>query len=149
MSSFSQARGIDVQQVSLVINYDLPTNRENYIHRWVSPYTAPVWAPLCTCESDVADLYSAELVVVAVLAEKELLSTLSLRRTRGFFETLRRFTIQPWRRCLWMWLTWFEPWDFIFLNAVIAIVHLHCAYIIRGGKKLLNAKPWIRILGMC
>jgi len=27
------ARGIDVQQVSLVINYDLPQNRENYIHR--------------------------------------------------------------------------------------------------------------------
>ena len=27
------ARGIDVQQVSLVINYDLPTSRENYIHR--------------------------------------------------------------------------------------------------------------------
>ena len=27
------ARGIDVQQVSLIINYDLPTNRENYIHR--------------------------------------------------------------------------------------------------------------------
>ena len=30
---FLQARGIDVQQVSLVINYDLPANRENYIHR--------------------------------------------------------------------------------------------------------------------
>lgn len=27
------ARGIDVQQVSLVINFDLPSNRENYIHR--------------------------------------------------------------------------------------------------------------------
>jgi translation initiation factor 4A len=27
------ARGIDVQQVSLVINYDLPHNKENYIHR--------------------------------------------------------------------------------------------------------------------
>lgn len=27
------ARGIDVQQVSLVINYELPTTRENYIHR--------------------------------------------------------------------------------------------------------------------
>jgi translation initiation factor 4A len=27
------ARGIDVQQVSLVINFDLPLNRENYIHR--------------------------------------------------------------------------------------------------------------------
>jgi translation initiation factor 4A len=27
------ARGIDVQQVSLVINYDLPNQRETYIHR--------------------------------------------------------------------------------------------------------------------
>jgi translation initiation factor 4A len=27
------ARGIDVHQVSLVINYDLPKNKENYIHR--------------------------------------------------------------------------------------------------------------------
>jgi translation initiation factor 4A len=27
------ARGIDVQGVSLVINYDLPLNRENYLHR--------------------------------------------------------------------------------------------------------------------
>lgn len=27
------ARGLDVQQVSLVINYDLPLNRENYLHR--------------------------------------------------------------------------------------------------------------------
>ena len=26
-------RGIDVQQVSLVINYDLPNNPENYLHR--------------------------------------------------------------------------------------------------------------------
>ena len=27
------SRGIDVQQVPLVINFDLPENRENYIHR--------------------------------------------------------------------------------------------------------------------
>ena len=27
------ARGIDVQQVSVVINYDLPKNKENYLHR--------------------------------------------------------------------------------------------------------------------
>jgi len=27
------ARGIDVQQVSLVINYDMPPNRENHLHR--------------------------------------------------------------------------------------------------------------------
>ncbi|KAG8510160.1 Eukaryotic initiation factor 4A-I [Galemys pyrenaicus] len=31
--TLARARGIDVQQVSLVINYDLPTNRENYIHK--------------------------------------------------------------------------------------------------------------------
>ncbi len=28
------ARGIDLPQVSIVINYDLPNNRENYIHRY-------------------------------------------------------------------------------------------------------------------
>jgi ATP-dependent RNA helicase len=27
------ARGIDVQQVSVVFNYDLPMKRENYLHR--------------------------------------------------------------------------------------------------------------------
>ena len=27
------ARGIDIQQVSLVINYDIPNNKENYLHR--------------------------------------------------------------------------------------------------------------------
>jgi len=27
------ARGIDVTQVSLVINYDLPNDRESYVHR--------------------------------------------------------------------------------------------------------------------
>jgi translation initiation factor 4A len=27
------ARGIDVQQISLVVNYELPVSRENYIHR--------------------------------------------------------------------------------------------------------------------
>ena len=28
------ARGIDIQQISLVVNYDLPGNKENYIHRY-------------------------------------------------------------------------------------------------------------------
>jgi len=32
-SDLQQARGIDVYQVSLVINYDLPRQRETYIHR--------------------------------------------------------------------------------------------------------------------
>jgi len=34
------ARGLDVAQVSLVINYDLPNNRELYIHRYASPSVA-------------------------------------------------------------------------------------------------------------
>jgi superfamily II DNA/RNA helicase len=29
------ARGIDVQQVSIVVNYDLPRDYANYIHRFV------------------------------------------------------------------------------------------------------------------
>ena len=33
LSSDLTARGIDIQQVSLVINYDLPRDKENYIHR--------------------------------------------------------------------------------------------------------------------
>lgn len=36
------ARGIDVQQVSLVINFDLPTNYENYIHRFVPEFNWPI-----------------------------------------------------------------------------------------------------------
>jgi len=27
------ARGIDVQHVSIVVNFDLPSNKENYLHR--------------------------------------------------------------------------------------------------------------------
>ena len=37
------ARGIDVQQVSLVINYDLPNNRENYIHRYIFWIDFELW----------------------------------------------------------------------------------------------------------
>ncbi|KAK9930078.1 hypothetical protein M0R45_027135 [Rubus argutus] len=33
VTTYLLARGIDVQQVSLVINYDLPTQPENYLHR--------------------------------------------------------------------------------------------------------------------
>ncbi|KAK5918998.1 hypothetical protein CgunFtcFv8_022931 [Champsocephalus gunnari] len=58
------ARGIDVQQVSLVINYKLRTT-------------------------------SIELDAVVVFTEKELPSTLSQRKTRGFSEISRRFTILP------------------------------------------------------
>ena len=32
------ARSIDVQQISLVFNYDLPNYRENYMHRWDSNF---------------------------------------------------------------------------------------------------------------
>ena len=45
------ARGIDVQQVSLVINYDLPSNRENYIHR-----CAQLYAPCCISRLMLCDM---------------------------------------------------------------------------------------------
>ena len=39
------ARGVDVQGVSLVINFDVPSNRENYIHRiGRSGWFGLVWA---------------------------------------------------------------------------------------------------------
>ena len=34
LSSDLLSRGIDVQQLSLVINYDLPREKETYIHRF-------------------------------------------------------------------------------------------------------------------
>lgn len=35
------ARGLDVPQVSLIINYDLPNNRELYIHRYALQAARP------------------------------------------------------------------------------------------------------------
>ena len=52
------ARGIDVQQVSLVINYDLPTNRENYIHRCCPVYHA--WWMIGSPEADAAMLLGGD-----------------------------------------------------------------------------------------
>lgn len=138
-----QARGIDVQQVSLVINYDLPTNRENYIHRYVVwnrrlvVWVFNVMAKVCSWTWHLFPLISTELVAVAVLAEKAWLLTLWPKRTSVSFGISRRFTIRLLTRCLWTWLTWFEPvvWGFI-CSVVLAVVHLHCAYIIVRGKLL-------------
>merc|ERR1711982_210022 len=66
------ARGIDVQQVSLVINFDLPTNRENYIHRIGR---------------------SGRSVV------KEWPSTLSPRRTNAIFKTSSSSTTPKLTKC--------------------------------------------------
>lgn len=41
------ARGIDVQQVSLVINYDLPITLENYIHRYCGASTGQCMQNAC------------------------------------------------------------------------------------------------------
>ena len=41
-------RGIDVQQVSLVINFEVPTKKESYIHRWVSNVYEVSWVGLKT-----------------------------------------------------------------------------------------------------
>lgn len=47
------ARGLDVPQVSLIINYDLPNNRELYIHRYPSTQTSP---HVSFCTSQGGDL---------------------------------------------------------------------------------------------
>ena len=82
------ARGIDVQQVSLVINYDLPTNRENYIHRLVSILISCIFLSSVLCctfyEIMLLILYNftrLESDVVDDLAVKEWQSTSSLTRT--------------------------------------------------------------------
>lgn len=42
------ARGLDVPQVSLIINYDLPNNRELYIHRCPPLSSSWLWAVCLT-----------------------------------------------------------------------------------------------------
>ena len=54
------ARGIDVQQVSLVINYDLPTNRENYIHRYLFFLLGTLESFCATCV--YKDLFGSYLI---------------------------------------------------------------------------------------
>ena len=100
------ARGIDVQQVSLVINYDLPTNR----------FQKLIFSSLFDNQNILERTTSTGLGEGGGLAEKELPSTLSLTRTRelyrfthqqGFtfitfflpFRILRSFTILRLMRC--------------------------------------------------
>lgn len=56
------ARGIDVQQVSLVINYDLPKNKESYIHRIgrTGRYGRKGWAINLIMTSDIENLNEIE-----------------------------------------------------------------------------------------
>ena len=69
------ARGIDVQQVSLVINYDLPNHRENYIHRYCENIRILAFI-------SVSLLFVSELDAVVVSVAKVWPST-SLRRRIG------------------------------------------------------------------
>ena len=78
------ARGIDVQQVSLVINYDLPNNRELYIHRWDKSIL--VYLPSNTAPSLISSLHnpmfaSAGLDGLEGSAVRVLQSTLSRTMT--------------------------------------------------------------------
>ncbi len=56
------ARGIDVQQVSLVINYDLPRDKESYIHRIgrTGRYGRKGWAINFVMQSDSRNLQDIE-----------------------------------------------------------------------------------------
>ena len=117
------ARGIDVQQVSLVINYDLPSNRENYIHRYVIHKTCIYF--FCTCfflienPSSFFNLLVSVVVVVSVV--KVLLLTLLLLMMSACSATLKHETILKSMKCLWILLTWFK---IIFFFPIISFLLL-------------------------
>lgn len=109
------ARGIDVQQVSLVINYDLPNNRELYIHRYVLRLGFGCLAggrccTLCVDErslmSDadtqtmVIDVRTTTVLVARVATDARVWpSTLSSRMTSAFCATLSSTTPRRSTRC--------------------------------------------------
>lgn len=148
-----QARGIDVQQVSLVINYDLPTNRENYIHRWAVELCAQLvlWSGFCHSK------FWSSLQNWSWWPFRQKRSRYQLRHWGGQEDSSGHWDVlqyncggDAYERCwsdLSLEVFWFFSFFFLFFKkkAVLAIVHLHCAYI-WGGTKLFNAKPWIRLL---
>ena len=90
------ARGIDVQQVSLVINYDLPNNRENYIHRSVNKTNFSTIEK----ENRLFFFFSfAELVVVVVSVVKVWRLISSLMKIDELYATLNNFTIHKFKKC--------------------------------------------------
>ena len=92
------ARGIDVQQVSLVINYDLPTNRENYIHRYVSHPASPFWK-LRRPHYSLLLLSFSGLDAAADSAARASPSTSSPTTTSALYTTLRSSTTLASMRC--------------------------------------------------
>lgn len=65
------ARGIDVQQVSLVINYDLPRDKESYIHRIgrTGRYGRKGWAINFIMQNDTRNLQDIENYYATHIAE--------------------------------------------------------------------------------
>lgn len=96
------SRGIDVQQVSLVINFDLPMERESYIHRYKYVY-------LATCSFNPVDgfsrfayfekIYYLESDVADVSDERGQLSTLWRQTTSGKWRIFRNSTTRRSWRC--------------------------------------------------
>jgi superfamily II DNA/RNA helicase len=64
------ARGIDVQQISLVINYDLPNNRELYIHR--SDFHCVCLVQLKACRIGRSGRFGRKGVAINFVKEDEL-----------------------------------------------------------------------------
>lgn len=96
------SRGIDVQQVSLVINFDLPMERESYIHRYK-------YVHLATCSFNPVDgfsrfayfekIYYLESDVADVSDERGQLSTLWRQTTSGKWRIFRNSTTRRSWRC--------------------------------------------------
>jgi len=50
------ARGLDVKELVLVVNYDTPNHHEEYVHRWVQ-------ASVCVCVSHLCVVLSVHVCV--------------------------------------------------------------------------------------
>ena len=114
------ARGIDVQQVSLVINYDLPNNRELYIHRWVwakggwsREGKIKNWVGLCPRMWFIRSVWTLspvlpELVGLAGMVGGVWPSTLWRMMTFVYWGTLNSITAHRLMRCPWT-VSFIEP----------------------------------------
>ena len=104
------ARGIDVQQVSLVINYDLPGNRENYIHRYVC-------SAVVLLSHDSYCLALSASVVLAVSAARVWRLTSSPLKTSAPSRRLSSSIKSKSRKCPWTLQTLFrKELHFLFLR---------------------------------
>lgn len=143
------SRGIDVQQVSLVINFDLPMERESYIHRYK-------YVHLATCSFNPVDgfsrfayfekIYYLESDVADVSDERGQLSTLWRQTTSGKWRIFRNSTTQRSWRCRATSPVSCKEWTFTPANWQIQNI-TSCDWKENCLAVIINPlKTWLRLL---